>query len=122
MEKMTGHLDGFWETGMPNVVAIFNDSARDGYDAIIALENDDYLTIFSDNTYENKLWEGFLRFDYEAGKQVNKGYGLFGRVVETQHAGPYHTINGIPTGFTPDQWGRVLSQNLPATLVKAPKP
>jgi len=120
--KLTGQLTAYADMGVVATVPAFQDDSKAGWDGFITFDDGDLLSIFNDAARTQVLWEGVIEMDFDVNKKPNPVYATAGHMVLTQHAPPFNTMNGIPKGMDPDFWGKVLSEEKPATLVKVLKP
>ena len=58
MNKISGVLDAFFETGTEGVIWSLYDDKNNGYDSLHCLENGDYLKVFSESGEIERIKKG----------------------------------------------------------------
>jgi hypothetical protein len=119
---LTGYMTYYADQGVDAVVPAFHDESKTGWDGFTTFDDGDLLTVFNDAARTSVMWQGVIEMDFTVNTKPNPVYAAVGQHVMTQHAPPFQTMRGIPKGIAPAQWGRMLIDEKPATLVKVLKP
>lgn len=112
MEKYTGTINQFFETGCEGLIWVLEKDGVQGYDALVFIEAGDHLKIFSEN--DSVLFDGVIDPDYQAGWREyprNPGNG--------QPSALGFWIHWTQKGWQPDEWAKLF---LHECLEKGNKP
>ena len=111
MNKISGVLDAFFETGTEGVIWSLYDDKNNGYDSLHCLENGDYLKVFSESGEIE--WEGIVDLEYKRNYRSfpnNPDYGqqeVFG-----------FWVHGLQSDLNPEMWANLFFNKFKAELKK----
>lgn len=118
MEKVTGALDIYFETGSEGVFWVIYDENQKDFYGLTLVEQGDYLKVFDED--DTVLFDGEIVPDYETGWMeypLNPGSGL------GQQCALGWWVHWIQKGWQPDDWASLFIRGkdepkLRAELVK----
>jgi len=114
MNTIKGKLDPFFETGTEGVIWSLFDDTKEGYDALVILDQGDYLTIFDPDDSTKVVWEGNIDLEYE------RNYHPYPMNPQSgQQAIMGMWVHGIQRNVEPDEWGTWFFKAYPAELIKS---
>ena len=114
MNTIKGKLDPFFETGTEGVIWSLYEDGKEGYDALVILDQGDYLTIFDPEDSTKVVWEGNIDLEYERNYHpypMNPKYG--------QQAVMGYWVHGIQRDVEPDDWGIWFFKAYPGEVIKS---
>jgi hypothetical protein len=99
MQKFTGVLTDFFETGCEGVLWMLYKDGIEGYEAFELIEEDDHLKIFAEDG--SVLFDDVIRLDHKAGWTRYPGNRRYGQPTALGR-----WIHWTQKGFQPDDWAR----------------
>lgn len=114
MTTIKGKLDPFFETGTEGVIWSLFDDSKEGYDALVILDQGDYLTIFHPEDAAKVVWEGNIDLEYKRNYHPYPNNPEYG-----QQAVLGYWVHGIQRDVEPDDWGIWFFKAYPGEVIKS---
>lgn len=112
MEKCTGTINQFFETGCEGLIWVLEKDGVQEHDSLVFIEAGDHLKIFAEDG--SILFDGVIDPDYQAGRTISPH-----NPDRKQPSALGYWIHWTQKGWEPDEWAKLF---LHECLKKSNKP